>query len=74
MITQCHKQVKEEITATVKHLPLHSSAAFERVAAADNQRKIVSSKLGVGVGGVGVGVSGGGQDCTGHSSAFCMYA
>ena len=71
MVAQGNKQVEKEIAATVKHLHLHGAAALERVAAADDEREVVSTKLGVGAGGVGIGVSGRSQDGAGWYSAFC---
>lgn len=61
MITHRDKQIKEQLP-TLFHLDLHSPAALEGVSAADDEREVVGTELGVGVGGVGVGEAGGRED------------
>ena len=41
---------------------MHGATALKSVAASDNKGQIVSTQLGVGVGGVGVGVAGRSED------------
>jgi hypothetical protein len=56
-----NEQVEEQLTA-VFHLVLHRAAALEGVARADDERKVVRTKLGVVIGCVGVGVTSRCQD------------
>lgn len=56
-----NEQVEEQLTA-VFHLVLHRAAALEGVARADDERKVVRTKLGVVVRRIGVGVTSRCQD------------
>lgn len=71
MVAQRDKEVKEQLRATMVHLQLHGAAALEGAAAADDQGKIVCSKLGVGVGGMGVGVPRGRQNGARLDARLC---
>ena len=57
MIAQRDEQVEEQLRAASHHLHLHGAAALEGPAAADDEREVVGSQLGVCVGRVGVGVA-----------------
>ncbi len=72
MIAQSDEQVEEQLRAAGHHLHLHGAAALKGPTAADDERKVVGTQLGVGVGGVGVGVAGGGEDCATLDTGFCL--
>lgn len=74
MVAQGNKQIEKQLSATVKHLQLHRAAALEGIAAANDEREIVSTQLGVGIGGVGVGVASRGQDGTGLDATFFNFS
>jgi hypothetical protein len=71
MIAQRDEQVEEQLRAAGHHLHLHGAAALEGPAAADDEREVVGSQLGVCVGCVGVGVAGGGENCAALDAGFC---
>jgi hypothetical protein len=54
MITHGDEEVEEHL-ATFLHLPLHGAAAFECIAAADNESEVMSSQLLLAIRGSGVG-------------------
>lgn len=56
VVAERDEQVEEQLAAAVEHLELHGAAALEGGAAADDEREVVGTQLGVGVGRVGVGV------------------
>ena len=63
MIYHRNEKIEEERRAARLHLHLHCAAALEGVAAADDESKIMCSKLGVIVRGIGVGITSRCQDC-----------
>ena len=56
MITHRNKQIKEQLPPLL-HLHLHSSTPLECRPTPNNQRKVVCSKLRLGIRRVGVGVA-----------------
>ena len=58
MIHHGNEQIEEQRRATSVHLHLHGAAAFERVAAADDESEVVSTKLRVRRRCVAIGVAG----------------
>ena len=58
MIDHRDEEVEEQRRPALLHLHLHSPAALEGVAGADDESEVVGSQLGVGGGRVGVGVTG----------------
>lgn len=61
MITHRNKQIKKQLSPLL-HLHLHSPTPLKRRPTPDNQRKIVRSKLRLGIGRVSVGVARAGED------------
>ena len=61
MVSHCHKQIKKQIP-TLLHLHLHCPTALKRRPTPDNQRQIVRTQLGLGVGRVRIGVASTEQD------------
>lgn len=61
MIAHGHEEVEEEL-ATLLHLDSHSAASLEGVSASNDEREIMSTKLGVAVRCVGICESGRGED------------
>ena len=61
MITHSHEQIKKQLPALF-HLHLHSPTPLKCRPTPNNQRKIVCSKLRLGIGRVGVGVARAGED------------
>ena len=57
MVAQCHKKIKEELTAPGMHLQLHGPATLKRVSTANYEGEVMCSKLGVVVRGVGVRIA-----------------
>lgn len=81
MIAESDKQVEEQLAATIVHLKLHCAAALEGRAAANDESKVVSAQLGVGVGRVGIGVASRGENRTAldaglwtHKYQYMSYA
>ncbi len=62
MVDHRNKEVEEQRRSALLHLHLHSTAALESVAGADDECEIVCSQLGIGGWGVGVGEASRGQD------------
>lgn len=61
MITHRNKQIKKQLPPLL-HLHLHSPTPLKSRPTPNNQRKIVRSKLRLGIWRVGVGVSRAGED------------
>lgn len=55
------EEIEEELAA-ILHFSLHCAAALERVSGSNDEREVVCTEFGVGVGSVGVGVTGRCQD------------
>lgn len=62
MVAQGDEKVEEELAAAIEHLELHRTALLEGRTATDDERKIVGTQFGVGVGRVYISVACRGQD------------
>jgi hypothetical protein len=71
MVAQRHKQIKEQLAATLLHFNLHCATSFEGPSTANDESKIVCSKLRVIIGCISVRVAGRRQNCAALNARFC---
>jgi hypothetical protein len=57
VIAQCNEQVEEQLAAAIVHLKLHRATPLEGAATANDQGKVVRTKLRICFWRVGVGVA-----------------
>ena len=67
VVAHCHKQIKEQLAATL-HLHLHGSTSLEGLATANNESQVMSTQARVGVRSVLVRIPSRSQDHIGSNS------
>jgi len=73
VVAQSNEQIKEELTASLLHLHLHSPATLECASTADYEGEVVSPKFGVGVGSISICVAGRREDSAALNARFYSF-